>query len=127
MEGGSLKRPLLEWEGGAQNGSTQYLVLGTQREDETPNASRAIDVRPQAPEARDEEERLARENAQRRRAQRRAWRRMMDEAGYQLPFPEDAEAIREILAHTLGRVVGRKMRPQHAEAVVHVCKLMLRS
>ena len=63
----------------------------------------------------------------RRRGQRRAWKKMMDDAGYDLPFPEDREAIFEILAYTLGRVVGQRMLPQRAEAIVHLCKLMLRT
>ena len=60
------------------------------------------------------------------RAQRRAWREMMEDAGCRLPFPEDREAIREVLAHTLRRMVGCKMMPRDAEAIVHLCKLMLR-
>ncbi len=61
------------------------------------------------------------------RAQRRAWREMMDEAGCRLPFPQEREDVYQILAYVLGRLVARRISPRSAEAVVQVCKLMLRT
>ena len=69
---------------------------------------------------------LARARAH-RQAQRREWNRTMRAAGLRLPFPEDHEAIHEILAHTLGRMVGHRMMPRDAEAIVRLCRLMLRT
>ena len=82
--------------------------------------ARIIEVREADPKQ------LARQRAH-RRAQRRGWNTMMREAGLRLPFPEDHEAIHEILAHTLGRMVGHRMMPRDAEAIVRLCRLMLRS
>ena len=104
--------------------STQYSVPGTQREEEraTGEGSRVVDVRPQTSEVSDTQKKQDKA----KRAQRRAWKEMMDEAGCRLPFPEEREDVHQVLIYVLGRLVARKMRPTNAEAVVHVCKLMMR-